>query len=280
MPGKCKIYGTICTKGGVGKTTIDANLGAILADMGNRVLLVDADPQQSLSRTYTVTRQADFGLTQVYKSASVEGCISTTEIPNLDIILNDDPHSDGQIVTFLRESFTHIQHLYCALQHLDYDYVLIDTQGATGIIQESVIFASDVLISPLQPKVLDVREFIYGTVKLVNKFKPKPGLPSIGGKPLPPIKVVINKWDRTKSATDITQELRVRFDQEVDGHITVLNSQIPDLVSYSEAAGHGIPVHRYEKSRRGPTQSALYTMLNLVYELEPKLSGQQPSWLE
>jgi chromosome partitioning related protein ParA len=81
MPAKSKIYGIICTKGGVGKTTISANLGAILADMDQRVLLVDADPQQSLSRVYPIDQQANFGLTQVYRSASAAGCISKTAIP-------------------------------------------------------------------------------------------------------------------------------------------------------------------------------------------------------
>ncbi len=46
------IFGVIGTKGGVGKTTLSANLGALLADMGLRVLLVDADVQVSLSKFY------------------------------------------------------------------------------------------------------------------------------------------------------------------------------------------------------------------------------------
>lgn len=70
MPANPKIYGVIRTKGGVGKTTITANSGAILADMGQRVPLVDADPQQSLSRVYPVEQQAEFCLTQVYRAAS------------------------------------------------------------------------------------------------------------------------------------------------------------------------------------------------------------------
>lgn len=280
MPSKSKIYGAICTKGGVGKTTITANIGAILADMGQRVLLVDADPQQSLSGHYHIVSQAAFGLTQLYKSASAQGCISQTSIPNLDIVLNDDPNAEGQIMNFLRESITHFQHLPIALQGLDYDYIIIDTQGASGFIQESVILAADVLISPLQPKVLDVRQFIHGTVKLVNKFKPKPGFTSIGGKPLPPIRVVINRWERTNNAIEITQNLRMQFDQEVDGHITVLNTIIPDLVVYTESAGFGIPAHRYEKARRGPTQAAYFTMLELVTELEPKLTGKVPAWTQ
>lgn len=275
---KSKIYGIVCTKGGVGKTTLAANIGAILADMGQRVLLVDTDPQQSLSRHYQITEHAGFGLTQTYRSASTHGCISKTNIPNLDIILNDDPQGE-HISTFLRESYTHFQHLRVALESLtDYEYVLIDTQGSKGIIQETVIFAGDVLLSPVKPKYLDTREFIHGTIELVNKFKPRPGFVPLSSRPLAPIKALINMWDRTNSATAITNELRSQFDQAVDGSVIVLNEVIPYLNPYADAAGLGVPVHRFEVARSGPTKSAHYTMLDLIYELEPKLMGVTPSW--
>ncbi len=170
-----KIYGVICTKGGVGKTTVSANLGAILADMGQRVLLVDADPQQTLSRMYPISIKAPFGLAQLYRNANSEGCISKTIYPNLDIVINDDLSSDnGAITNFLRESVVHFQHLFVALQAIDdqYDYILIDTQGVRGsLVQESVIFAATILLSPVEPDVLGSREFIHGTVALINKFR-------------------------------------------------------------------------------------------------------------
>jgi chromosome partitioning related protein ParA len=125
-----KTYGVICTKGEVGKTTTCANIGGILADMNQRVLLIDCDPQQSLSRIFKLSQKAPFGLTQLYKSASAEACISKTEIKNLDIVLNDDPKKDGQVETFLRESVYHFHNLREALNRLneDYDYIIIDTQ--------------------------------------------------------------------------------------------------------------------------------------------------------
>lgn len=245
--------------------------------MGQRVLLVDADPQQSLSRVYPLDQQAEYGLIQVYRSANPTGCISKTTIPNLDIILNDDPHGE-HITAFLRESYVNFQHLYVALQTLDYDYILIDTQGAKGIIQESVICAADILISPIKPQILDSREFIHGTIELVNKFKPRAGFVSVTGRPLPPIRVLFNMWDRTGTASNVTAELRSMFDQAVDDQVTVLNTSIPLLKPYSEANGRGIPVHRYEVARSGPTKSAFYTMLQLIEELEPKLMGIRPQW--
>ncbi len=277
-----KIYSILCTKGGVGKTTVCTNLSAILADMGQRVLLVDTDPQQSLSRAYPIQEQAPFGLTQLYRHANAEGCISKTVIPNMDIVINDDSGGDkGVIANFLRESFMHIQYLYIALQGVkdNYDYILIDTQGAKGSVQEeSIIYASDVILSPVPPQVLDSREFVIGTVGLINKFKPKPGFPNLLGKPVPPMRILINKWNRTSNAYAISNYLRAEFDRSIDAQITVLNTVIPELQVYAEAVGKNIPVHRYETSRRGATSSALTTMLELVYELEPKLMGISPTW--
>ncbi|MEQ9511122.1 MAG: ParA family protein, partial [Alloalcanivorax xenomutans] len=57
---------TICsTKGGVGKTTTTANLGGILADAGQRVLLVDADIQPTLSSYYPLSERSPYGLHQL-----------------------------------------------------------------------------------------------------------------------------------------------------------------------------------------------------------------------
>lgn len=278
MSYKSKIYGIVCTKGGVGKTTVTANIGAILADMNQRVLLVDADPQQSLSRWYPVENLAPFGLSQVYRSANTLDCISNTHIRNLDIILSDDRGSEGKIPTILRESIVNFQNLRYALEKLDYDYILIDTQGAGGIIQESVILTADVLVSPVKPQVIDTREFIHGTLDMWRKFTPRAGFPSMTGRPMPPIKVLINMWDRTNTATAVANQLRQQFDQAADGNITVLNSLIHDLNTYQEAAGRGIPAHRYETTRDGPTLSAHDTLLGIVHELEPKLLGTKPVW--
>ena len=57
---------TICSsKGGVGKTTLTANLGALLSDMGMRVLIIDADKQPSLSSYYPITERSSDGFTSL-----------------------------------------------------------------------------------------------------------------------------------------------------------------------------------------------------------------------
>src|SRR6185436_21101148 len=86
-------FTVISTKGGVGKTTLTANLGALLADLGLRVLLVDADVQPSLSKYFpTALAAPSGGLTDVIVRGDVTAtCITPTHYPNLDIVLSDDP---------------------------------------------------------------------------------------------------------------------------------------------------------------------------------------------
>lgn len=74
-------FGVVATKGGVGKTTVAANLGGLLADIGYRVLLIDADVQPSLSRYFVVSQEAAHGLTKMVIDGSLtQECISQIEL--------------------------------------------------------------------------------------------------------------------------------------------------------------------------------------------------------
>ena len=86
-------FTVISTKGGVGKTTLTANLGALLADMGLRVLMIDADIQPSLSKFYLLADpKPQAGLTEVMVRGELTAeCITPTMYQNLDIVVSDDP---------------------------------------------------------------------------------------------------------------------------------------------------------------------------------------------
>ena len=81
----------VSTKGGVGKTTTTVNLGAVLADLGQRVLLIDGDVQPSLSSDYPITVRAPYGLSTLITRSVTEGTICATTIDRLDVVVSDDP---------------------------------------------------------------------------------------------------------------------------------------------------------------------------------------------
>ena len=261
-----KVTTIIATKGGIGKTTTGANLGAISADAGLRTLLIDADPQPSVSSFFQLEYEAPCGFYELIaqNETSPEKIISRTVIPNLSVITNNDPHSqlvnmmlqapDGRIrLKNLIGSFT------------DFDLVIIDTQGTRTVIQEMAVLASELAISPIQPHMLAAREFHRGTGQLCSDLE---GFKALG-LTIPPCKIVINMLDQTADARMIADLIRTNFNQ---GLFQVVETAIPQAVSFRGAATQGIPTHRLEyrapADRKAP--AALDILRNLAIELFPE----------
>ena len=89
-------FSIISTKGGVGKTTLTANLAALFADLGLRVLMIDADVQPSLSKFFPIADgERSGGLTDVILCGEIKtNAIWSTVYGNLDIVLSDDPQGN------------------------------------------------------------------------------------------------------------------------------------------------------------------------------------------
>ena len=140
-------------KGGVGKTTTTINLGAAMAELGKRVLLVDFDPQGALSVGLGINPQS-LDLT-VYnllldKSADPEQAVLKTEVANLEILPSNIDLSAAEIV--LVSEVAREQSLKRALAHIrhGYDYVLIDCPPSLGLLTVNALTASDGVVIPLE----------------------------------------------------------------------------------------------------------------------------------
>jgi chromosome partitioning related protein ParA len=260
------------TKGGVGKTTLTANLGALLADMGLRVLLIDADVQPSLSKYFPLAvAKPVAGLTEVIVRGAVSAsCITATAYQNLDIVISDDP--EGNLPHWLLNRIDRGFRLRFALQSPAvveaYDCVLIDTQGAIGPLQDAAVLAADILVSPITPEILSAREFRDGTMELLDRLEPGGAL----GASLGPMKAVIYRQDRSADARIIASGIREDF-IKLKGRVAVLETVVPHAKAYKEAATLRVPVHRHERKRDGPTPSAYTVMHQLAWELIPSLEG-------
>jgi chromosome partitioning related protein ParA len=260
------------TKGGVGKTTLTANLGGILADLGQRVLLVDADVQPTLSSFYPLDTLAPKGLSGLITEATVIDVVSHSAISNLDLIVSDDPQGALQNwILHTPDGRVRLKHLLSAFDGA-YDIMLIDTQGAVGPLQDAAVLAADMLLSPIPPEILSAREFTRGTLGMLDRLQPMTCL----GAPVGPLYGLIYRMDRTIDAQRIVRELRRESDPS-HGQIRILETVIPATVAYRESATAQTPVHRWEPKRTGPTLSARETMLNLVKELFPHLGDMELS---
>jgi chromosome partitioning related protein ParA len=265
-------FTTVSTKGGVGKTTLTANLGALLADMGLRVLLIDADVQPSLSKYFALSQTPRAGLTEVIVGGKVTASsITPTMYPRLDLIVSDDP--EGRLPNWMLNRIDRGFRLRFALQSPEvaghYDCILIDTQGAIGPLQDAAVMAADILISPITPEILSAREFRDGTMELLERLEPGSAM----GATLGPVKAVIYRQDRTSDARLIAAGIRDDFIQ-MKGRVTVLQTVVPHAKAYKEAATLRLPVHRHEPRREGSMPSASMVMHRLVWELIPSLSGR------
>lgn len=272
-----KTFGVVSTKGGVGKTSLSANLGGILADMGQKTLLIDGDYQQTLSSYYKLESRAKLGLSHFIRTVDPTNCISKTTVENLDIILSDDPKAT--LADWIKESANNIYYLSAGIKKLQdqYDYIIIDSQGARGILQQSIILASDLLISPIIPEFLESREFLRGTIQMLKDMEPPPGI-TIPMPNLPPLLGLIYRQERTAQSVRIANAIRKEFYAETQGKISILDTFVPNISAYRQAAGASLPVHRFEFKRTGPTSSAHDTFLTLVHELLPHLNDVMPSW--
>jgi len=252
---------TICsTKGGVGKTTVTANLGGLLSDLGQRVLLVDGDVQPTLSSYFELAECAPQGLVDVFTSGETTDAVSRTTI-GCDIVVSNDP--EGKLADWVLHTPDGRFRLKRILKRLDYDVILIDTQGAVGPLQDAAVLAADFLVSPIPPEQLSASEFTRGTIAMLERLSDMEAM----GFPLGNLYGLIYRMDRTVDAREIAEVLRRSSYGPSHGRIRILDTVVPATVAYREAASAHLPVHRWESTRTGPTPSGLETMLNLVREL-------------
>lgn len=274
------VYTLLSTKGGVGKTTLAASIGSIFADFGLRVLLIDADYQPALSKFFHFSHVAPKGLTALLTGgALVPEAISTVEVPppegyatarqgrvlnpsgKLDLVYTDAPTGEAEIwLTTKMNYFMRLrQVLHNPLVADLYDVVIIDTQGATGKLQDAAAVAADRLILPVSPDTLSTREFLTTTMDLLDR------LSSTITHQLPTIQAILYKQSNTNNSREIATAVRERY-RQLRGNVSVLNTVIPVATAFERSASLRLPVHWIDKR-------ASQLMHELAWELVPQFAG-------
>lgn len=264
-----KATSVVSTKGGVGKSTTAANLGAFCADAGLKTLLIDLDPvQPSLSSYYELPEVAQGGIYDLLAANITDPAriISRTIIPNLDVVISNDQNNQAQQPTApgarwpapagkphavpetgLRPGAD--RHPRCALRF---------TRNGRARIGSGCF--------PLQPNMLTAREFNRGTMQMLDGLRPYERL----GMRIPKVQIVINCLDQTNDSRAIHENVRAIFDEHQD--ISVLETTVPDAVVFRNAASRGLPAHRLETRQPSNRTSApaLEIIRNLAIEVFPE----------
>ena len=226
-----KIISFVNQKGGVAKTTSALNIGAALAIEGKSVLLIDLDPQGSLSKCAGFrSLDSDPTTYEVIKGdADINDAIKTKQgVASYDILPNDIRMSGAEIElisvpgrdTLLREALDGLKK--------PYDYVLIDCSPSLNILTLMALTASNSLIIPVaaQYMPLDGMAQLLPTVELVKKRLNK-GL-TIGG-------VLITMYDSRRSLDKgIIEAVKSKFPIETFNTIVKYNSKTAEAPTYGK----------------------------------------------
>lgn len=236
------VYTLVNQKGGVGKTTTAINLGAYLAYYGQRVLLIDLDPQANATSCLGVDKhQVRGGTYEVLLGASPAAPLILHN-PRLKLsLLPSAPSLAGaevELVSELARESRLRQGLAPLLER--YDYILIDCPPSLGLLTlNGLVAAQDGVIIPVQTEYLALEGLGLLSQTLDRVRQALFPEMSIRG-------VVLTMYDpRTNLANDVVREVRRFFGDRV------FQTIIPRSVRLAEAPSYGLPISAYAPHSRG-----------------------------
>jgi chromosome partitioning protein len=236
-----RIYTVVNQKGGVGKTTTAINLGSYLAYYGQRVLLVDLDPQANATSCLGVDKRTVKGGTYDSIIGASPALSHILHNPRLKLsLLPSSPALAGAEVELVPE-LARESRLREAIKPLleRYDYILIDCPPSLGLLTlNGLVAALHGIIIPVQCEYLAL-EGIGQLVQTVNRVRAAlfPEL-SIRG-------VVLTMFDRNNLSRDVVAEVRKHFPNQI------FQSVIPRSVRLAEAPSFGQPISVHAPASSG-----------------------------
>ena len=238
-------------KGGVGKTTTTANLGAALAEMGKRVCLIDLDPQAHLTINYGIDPTPDLvslynvlvdetPLTQAVHAVGERIWLVPSSI--------DLAAAEVELVTVVGREMLLKNSI--ELANADYDFILLDCPPSLGVLTINALSAATEVIIPMQPHFLALQGVakLLETVQLVNK-RMNPRLKVSG--------IVLTMYDsQTKLTTEVVNELS-SFITAATGKTLpwsaarIFGSKIRRNIKLAESPSFGQTILKYDSASNG-----------------------------
>jgi chromosome partitioning protein len=246
-------------KGGVGKTTTAISLGAAFVDRGQRVLIVDLDPQANATSGLGVSKDPPNPVHGVLlRDRPLSAAITRTGVEGLDLVASgpDMAGAEVELVPLMAREYRLKQALREAT---GYDTVIVDCPPSLGLLTINALAAGDAVLIPVQCEYYALE----GLAQLLNTIaavrdRLNPGLEVLG--------IVLTMEDRrNRLSLQVIEEVRRHFPK------LVTRARIPRTVRLAEAPSHGVPISVYD--RQSPATRAYE---DLAGELAGRLKAHEP----
>lgn len=228
-------------KGGVGKTTSTANVGACLATLGKKVLLIDLDPQANLSIHLGINVHGkDLSVYQmICGKRKVAEVLTETAVNGLEIIPSDIDLASAEIELVNTVGRETIVKFYLDELSSEYDYILIDCPPSLGLLTLNALTVANEIFIPLQTEFFALQ----GVSKLVQTFEIiKKRLNSS----LEITGIIPCMYDsRTKLGNAVLDKIKEYFEDKV------FATNIRKNIKLSESPSHGMPIITYAPDSNG-----------------------------
>lgn len=234
-----RVVAIVNQKGGVGKSTTAINLGACLAALEQRVLLIDLDPQANATSGVGVER--DGAVRSIYHVlaglSSLQDAVVATAVPNLWLIPSSIDLAGVEVELVGSDGAE--GRLKAAILDSDHDFVLLDCPPSLSVLTVNALTAATEVLIPLQCEyyALEGLKQLLNSIELVRRHL-NPTLEVSG--------VLLTMYDsRTNLSEQVAAEVRNYFGG------TVYDAVIPRSVRLAEAPSHGKPITDYDPGSRG-----------------------------
>lgn len=228
-------------KGGVGKTTTTINLSACLAEQGQKVLVIDVDPQGNTTSGLGIdknnTENTVYEL--MLREASIDDCIYKSVMDDLDVIPSNVNLAGAEIDLIDIDDREYILKKIVNSLKEKYDFILLDCPPSLSMLTVNAMTAANTVLVPIQCEyyALEGLSQLIRTINLV-KQKLNPELEIEG--------VVFTMYDaRTNLSLQVVENVKANLKQ------TVYKTIIPRNIRLAEAPSHGLPINLYDSKSAG-----------------------------